>query len=73
LKALARELEVHEVPTPEMQGEICACVTRLAATLKPEYAEALQAIDVVGTPVKTFAERNGLSSSNAAVRVPAAH
>jgi len=69
LEAFARELDVHEVATPEMQGEICACVTRLAATLKPEYAEALRAIDVVGTPVKTFAERNGLSSSNAAVRV----
>jgi len=27
-----------------MEAEICACVSRLAATLKPEYAEALQAI-----------------------------
>ena len=41
----------------------------LAATLKPEYAEALQAIEVTGTPVKAFAEQKGLSSSNAAVRV----
>jgi len=52
-----------------MEKEICACVTRLAATLKPEYAEALQAIDVVGTPVKAFAEQHGLSASNAGVRV----
>jgi RNA polymerase sigma-70 factor (ECF subfamily) len=44
-------------------------VTRLASTLKPEYAEALQAIDVGGTPVKTFAEQKGLSVSNAGVRV----
>jgi RNA polymerase sigma-70 factor (ECF subfamily) len=44
-------------------------VSRLASTLKPEYAEALQAIEVAGTPVKAFAEQKGLSSNNAAVRV----
>jgi RNA polymerase sigma-70 factor (ECF subfamily) len=44
-------------------------VSRLASTLKPEYAEALQAIDVGGLPVKEYAERKGLSSNNAAVRV----
>ena len=52
-----------------MEGEICACVSRLATTLKPEYAQALQAIDVGGTPVKAFAEQKGWSSSNAGVRV----
>ena len=44
-------------------------MTRLAGTLKSEYAEALQAIDVDGMPVKTFAEQRGLSASNAGVRV----
>ena len=68
-EAFARELERQETPTTEMVGEICACVSRLASTLKPEYAEALQAIEVAGTPVKAFAEQKGLSSSNAAVRV----
>jgi RNA polymerase sigma-70 factor (ECF subfamily) len=52
-----------------VESEICACVSRLATTLKPEYAEALQAIEVGGTPVKAFAEQKGLSPSNAAVRV----
>ena len=52
-----------------MSEEICACISRLAGTLKPEYAEALQAIDVQGTPVKAFAEQRGLSTSNAGVRV----
>src|SRR5687767_7711505 len=49
--AFARELETQPAPEPEMEREICACVGRLAGTLKPEYAEALQAIDVAGTPV----------------------
>ena len=67
--AFARELETHETPSLDMETEICACVSRLAATLKPEYAEALQAIEVTGIPVKAYAEQKGLSSSNAAVRV----
>lgn len=69
VEAFARELETHAAPDPEMEAEICACVSRLAGTLKPEYAEALQAIDVHGMPVKTFAEQHGLSASNAGVRV----
>jgi RNA polymerase sigma-70 factor (ECF subfamily) len=52
-----------------MEAQICACVSRLAGTLKPEYAEALQAIDIQGTPVKAFAEQRRLSPSNAGVRV----
>ena len=52
-----------------MEAEICACVSRLAGTLKPEYAEALQAVEVGGTPVKTFAEQKGLSPNNAGVRL----
>jgi RNA polymerase sigma factor (sigma-70 family) len=36
LEALARELETQANPEPELQAEICACVTRLAGTLKPE-------------------------------------
>ena len=68
-EAFARELESREAPSEEIETEICACVSRLAATLKPEYAEALTAIEVRGTPVKVFAEQKGLSSNNAAVRV----
>jgi RNA polymerase sigma-70 factor (ECF subfamily) len=69
IEAFARELDQHETPTQEMQGEICACVSRLATTLKPEYAEALQEIDVQGVAVKSFAAGHQISASNAGVRV----
>jgi RNA polymerase sigma factor (sigma-70 family) len=69
LAVLARELDDAVVPPPEIRAEVCACVRRLAATLKPEYAEALAAVDVDGLPVKTYAERAGLSASNAGVRL----
>src|SRR3989337_108121 len=47
-EAFARELETQETPGADTEAEICACVSRLAATLKPEYAEVLQAIEVGG-------------------------
>ena len=68
LEAFARELDGHEVPE-EVEGEVCACVRRLVDTLKPEYARALHAIDIDGAPVKEFAAREGLSPTNARVRI----
>lgn len=68
-EAFARELDGQSAPPAELEGEICRCVSRLAATLKPEYAEVLDAVEIAGVPVRTFAERKGLSSTNAAVRV----
>ena len=69
LAAFARELDDAEVPSEDMRREICACVGRLAKNLKPEYAEALAAVDVGEMPVKAFAEAHGLTASNAGVRL----
>lgn len=69
LKSFAAELEEFVEPELEMRGAICQCVTRLAETLKPEYRDALERIEVDGIAVKDFAEQRGLSASNAAVRV----
>lgn len=68
VEAFARELETRAAPEAELEEEICACVSRLARTLKPEYAEVLQAVEVQGIAVKAFAERRGLSAGNAGVR-----
>lgn len=67
--AFARELESHEEAPAEVEAEICACVARLSRSLKPEYAEALLAIEVENTSVATFAERKGLTPGQAAGRV----
>jgi RNA polymerase sigma-70 factor (ECF subfamily) len=69
LEAFARELERAEAVPDDTRLEVCQCINRLATTLKPEYAEALQAIEVDGQPVKAYAEQKGLTSGNAAVRV----
>ena len=59
LAAFAQELADAAQPAEDLHREICACVGRLASTLKPEYAEVLQAVDVEDTPVKAFAETAG--------------
>ena len=68
LEAFAGSLNAA-VPPPEVQNEICGCVRMLAETLKPEYTAALQEIDVEGATVKAFAEKHGISASNAGVRI----
>ena len=68
-EAFAKDVEASSTAPEAIKAEICACVTRLAETLKPEYAEVLRAVEIDGTPVKTFAERKGLSPSNAGVRL----
>lgn len=67
LEELSRELS--DATEPETHNAVCQCVKGLAATLKPEYAEALQAVEVEGLAVKDFAAAAGISPSNAGVRV----
>jgi RNA polymerase sigma factor (sigma-70 family) len=67
LEELSRELSAE--PEPETHQAVCQCVKGLAATLKPEYAQALQAVEVEGLAVKDFAQAVGISASNAGVRV----
>lgn len=69
LAAFTQELVDTAHPAGDVYREICACVGRLASTLKPAYAEVLRAVDVEDTPVKVFAESAGLTPSNAGVRL----
>ncbi|MBX3233564.1 MAG: sigma-70 family RNA polymerase sigma factor [Labilithrix sp.] len=69
LSRFAAELEEAEEPNETMRAEVCQCVTRLASTLKPEYADALQRVEVEGASMKEFAQQAGISAGNAAVRV----
>lgn len=69
LAQFAGEIETAVEPAEMMHAEVCRCVTRLAETLKPEYADALRRIEVDGVSVTSFAEERGISKSNAAVRV----
>lgn len=69
LDAFAAESENKLEGDAELQAAVCECVGRLAHTLKPEYAAALKRIEIDGVAVKDFAAEQGISASNAAVRI----
>jgi RNA polymerase sigma-70 factor (ECF subfamily) len=53
----------------ELRAVVCKCIGELASTLKPEYARALQRVELDGVAVKDYAAEAGISSNNAGVRV----
>ena len=69
LDAFAAELKDATAPPPELTAEICACIGELASTLKPEYANAIQRVDVEEVAVKDFAAEAGITATNAGVRL----
>lgn len=68
LEALAAEMDA-QTDDPELEAVACRCVSSLAKTLKPEYADALARVDIAGVAVKDYAVEAGISASNAGVRV----
>ncbi len=56
-------------PAEETAAEICACIARLAETLKPEYTVALRRVELEGASVQAFAAEEGITANNAAVRL----
>ena len=69
LDQFAAELESSGDGREELDRIACACVLKLADTLKPEYADALRRIEVDQVAVKDYADASGISASNAGVRI----
>jgi len=69
LGALADELADPGAAPRPLHAQVCRCVGELARTLPPEFAAAIQRIDVDGLAVNTFAAEAGITSANAAQRV----
>jgi RNA polymerase sigma factor (sigma-70 family) len=68
LTTFADEL-LNNHTTPEEENTVCQCIARLATTLKPEYKSAIDQVEVAGMSMTSFAEREGITPNNAAVRV----
>jgi RNA polymerase sigma factor (sigma-70 family) len=66
--AFSAQAEHHE-DAVERVGHACACVMPLMDGLKEEYRDALTSVEVEGQKVRDFATQQGISSSNAGVRV----
>lgn len=67
-QALA-QLEDRQAPDELLQNEICQCVVALLDTVKAEYREALEVVDLNEGSLAELAAKAGISSNNAAVRV----
>ena len=70
LSSLQQELE--EAPpelSPDERDAVCACVTELSGTLKPEYAPALRRVELDGLSVRDYASEAGITPNNASVRL----
>jgi RNA polymerase sigma-70 factor (ECF subfamily) len=64
-----KEFLVQEAPAPDIADEICKCISGLLTTLKPEYRDALQLIDLEDGSLNDLAGLRGITAGNAAVRV----
>ncbi|MEO8139756.1 MAG: RNA polymerase sigma factor, partial [Gemmatimonadota bacterium] len=69
-RALAWVAGTTDSSTPavdaELQDEVCACVAALLKTLKPEYAAAIERVDLGGLTVAAFASEAGITANNGA-------
>jgi RNA polymerase sigma factor (sigma-70 family) len=71
LAAFAAESQAHGdgEPDQELMDVICACVTSLVETMRPEYAAAIQRVELAGESLPAFADAHGITRGNAAVRL----
>ena len=70
----ARAVDAHARETDEcfeleLKDAVCACMTRLLPTLKPEYAEMIRRVDLQDTPLSEVASSLSITPNNATVRL----
>jgi RNA polymerase sigma-70 factor (ECF subfamily) len=68
LEKLAAEMEIFK-EAEEPARAVCACVSGVLATLKPEYQAPVRAVDLEGRELRAFAAEAGVTPNNAAVRL----
>lgn len=67
--ALLKEVETHQEPDVSFKGEICSCVSGVLETLKPEYQQALDTVDLQERSLADLAGLAHITENNAAVRI----
>lgn len=69
IKEAADALTRASEPDPDMRNAVCQCMGHLLPTLKAEYADVLQQVDLEERPLAEVAERLGITPNNATVRL----
>lgn len=68
LAKLAGEIDSSD-PREDTERNVCTCVTGVLGTLKPEYRDAIRAIELEGNELRVFADSARITPNNAAVRL----
>lgn len=58
-----------EQAEPELDRQICSCITGLIPSLRPEYADLLRRVDLGEEAIATVTESLGITPNNARVRL----
>lgn len=69
LQHLAGESPLSTQDVEELERTVCACVSGLTRTLKPEYADILRRVDLEGWSLTRYATESGITHNNAKVRL----
>jgi len=69
LERWAEDLESETTTDPQTQDIVCECINQVLATLKPDYSEILQRVDLAEGSLQTFAAKSGITPGNATVRI----
>jgi len=69
LEQVAATTEESVPPDVELMDEVCGCVARLLPTLKTEYAEAIQRVELDELPVRDYAAEAHMTANAARVRL----
>jgi len=68
-RALDTLAELSAADKEQLRQTVCQCVIELIPTLKPEYADLLQRVDLQGEGVPAAAAALGIQANNAGVRL----
>jgi RNA polymerase sigma-70 factor (ECF subfamily) len=60
---------VVEIADPELRAEICACFRKLLPTMREDYAEILEKVDLEEGAVSEVSRELGITANNASVRL----
>ena len=69
LEQVAAETDDAVPPDVEMMDTVCSCVTSLITTLKPEYARAIQRVELEDVAVREYAAEEKITANAAGVRL----
>jgi RNA polymerase sigma-70 factor (ECF subfamily) len=69
LEQFAKEIDDEVRPDNELMQTVCGCVASLISTLKPEYARAIQRVELDEIAVKDFAAEEEMTPNAAGVRL----